>query len=63
MDRPGQLNLDLKAPNLFFDMLHEHPRRNYNSPHLTANKNNAKIQASIKLVMQGAFQSHKKSII
>lgn len=32
-DKPDQLNLDWKVPNLSYGMLHGHPRRNYNTPH------------------------------
>lgn len=49
--KPDQLHPDLRAPNLSFDMLHEHPRRNYNIHHLTANTNMCKIHIYIKLVM------------
>lgn len=38
-DKPDQLNLGLKEPNLSYGMLHEHPHRNYNNHHPTANIN------------------------
>jgi len=52
-DKPGQLHLGLRVPNLSFDMLHELPHRNYNIPHLSASANMCKVQVGTKQVIQG----------